>query len=127
MAIKIQPENVNAHYGLGYTLHSLGFEDKALISFRKALNITHESADVHRALADIYGDRLQYARSLKHYREAIRLEPDNGDTHWNMSLVYEDVGRIQEARRAWKAVLKYSSNEELIERANAKLRKWEAT
>ena len=115
-------KNANTHYGLGYALHVLGLEDKALISFRKALRLTLESAETHRALADIYGNQHQYAKAIKHYRESIRLQPDNGDTHWNMSLMYESAGQIKEARRAWKAVLIYG-NSELVERAKQKLSK----
>jgi len=41
----------------------------------------------------------------KSLREAIRLEPDYDDAHYNLAVVYQRQGRVQEAVKCYERVV----------------------
>jgi serine/threonine protein kinase/tetratricopeptide (TPR) repeat protein len=73
---------------------------------RRAVSIDSRLADAHVALANIYGNRFDYARAAEESQEAVRDEPDNSMAWDQLSwaLAYEQppdgVGAEKAAREA---------------------------
>ena len=57
-------------------------------------------------MANLYDERGDYDRALRHYHEAVRLHPGYADAHYNLALLYQGSGQVMEAVRHWKMYLK---------------------
>ncbi|MGG6295454.1 tetratricopeptide repeat protein [Leptolyngbya sp. AN02str] len=73
------------------------------------------------AIADFYNRRgldLYYGRHLRqaeqHYRQAIALDSDHAEAHYNLGLVYEDWLRLDEAKEFYQI----ASSQGLVEAHN---------
>ena len=75
--VKDLTEEGNQHYGMGDDV-------KALELFGESLALENEQAEVHNNVANIYRRKEDWKRTLHHYREAVRIEPD--DARWLCNL-----------------------------------------
>ena len=76
------------------------------LTIKKALEADPEYALAHFNMANLYDERGDYRRALKHYHEAVRLSPTYADAHYNLALLYQGSGQVMEAVRHWKMYLK---------------------
>jgi Flp pilus assembly protein TadD len=98
-ALKSNPDNLTAQYGLAQVLKRQGDENEANISFREAralstrweervrcMRLSNEGLDAaHR------GNRDAAVRTL---RDAVELQPDVAVAHYNLGLVLADTGDL---------------------------------
>ena len=56
-------------------------------------------------IANLYDERGDYERALRHYQEAVRLYPGYADAHYNLALLFQGSGQVMEAVRHWKTYL----------------------
>jgi tetratricopeptide (TPR) repeat protein len=71
-------------------------------------NTTLESdneADLYIQLAQVYAENEDYEQAIKNYQKAIKLEPNNANSHYNLGLVYKAVGAKGEAKKEFENAL----------------------
>jgi Flp pilus assembly protein TadD len=103
-AVKINPDNASAQYGLARALKRLGNTAEASIAFREADMLTARSQEKVRCLrlsnegldAAHRGDREAALRSL---RQAVELRPDIAIAHYNLGLILADGGDLAAGRQ----------------------------
>src|SRR5262245_29971108 len=69
---------------------------KAVVTFELGVQAEPENATLHRELANAYLRSDRPADAEQHYREALRLEPDDIQTNWLLAKIYEDQGQKDE-------------------------------
>lgn len=55
------------------------------------------SASDHAAQGNAYYDQGQFEEAVAEFEEALQLDPDDAETHYNLGLAYEALGKIDEA------------------------------
>jgi protein O-mannosyl-transferase len=80
---------------------------EAVNSYRAALRIRPETADVHSNLAGALCQSGQLEAGIAEYREAIRIDPASGEKHFQFAAALDKMGRRNEAVDEFQAALQY--------------------
>jgi len=129
-AIRLQPQNAEVRWYLGRILDSQGQYDEAIEALKKAIDLTPKDYRMHKAIAAAYHHRAAKAgprqgedliTALREYDIAIRLNPNDAETH-------VESGRVIETAIEAKAEIQIANDkvaakpEQAIERYQAALK-----
>ena len=84
-------------FGRGIALRKLGRDDEAMGSYREAIchNPKHYRACYN--LGAILRDRDRFIEAAREFEEAVRIRPDYVKAHCNLAIIYEKLGRREDA------------------------------
>lgn len=89
---------------------SLLYRDSETL-FKRNLKHNPESWGVHTALGAIALDQPgEIERALEHFREAVRLEPESAQAHYNLATALETSGNVVEASSEYTRALEIAPN-----------------
>ncbi|HUO03317.1 MAG TPA: tetratricopeptide repeat protein, partial [Rhizomicrobium sp.] len=101
------PDNVTALIGQGNILRQLAqtkadderafLVEKALDSYRFAINVAPNSAQAHYSLAMTLHRIDQLHEAIEHYRHAVRLQPRLAEAYSDMGVAQFEAGQLAEA------------------------------
>ena len=74
-----------------------------------------EAPEIHFNLGNLYAQKEQWQKSIKHYRKAIKIDPKLIDAYRNIAKVYLKIGNEIEAANFWYKGIKLEPGEEKIE------------
>jgi tetratricopeptide (TPR) repeat protein len=105
-AVKVNPKEPNAHFGLGYLLWTLKQYKEAASEFQAELgnDPDHIQAMLYLADSDIQMNRIEDARPL--LEKVVKLNPALGLGHLDLGIVYTEAGRNEDAMRELTAAEK---------------------
>jgi tetratricopeptide (TPR) repeat protein len=105
-AVKANPKEPNAHFGLGYLLWAQKRYPEAASEFKAELvnDPKHVQSLLYLADADIQMDQMKDAQPL--LEEVLRLEPALALAHLDLGIVYTEAGQNQDALRELTAAAK---------------------
>ena len=86
-------------------LHSLGRHDEAVVSYRRALAIRDDLADVHLNLSAVLQLQGELGEALAHADRAVTLAPMAVSAHNNRGVILHAVQRYEEAIESYQRVL----------------------
>jgi predicted O-linked N-acetylglucosamine transferase (SPINDLY family) len=89
----------------GNALKGLGRLDEAIVSYRRAVELEPDLAQVHSILAEMLQDRGQLDDAVKSYRCLLELKPDFAEAHANLGNALRDLGRLDEAAQSYGRAL----------------------
>ena len=78
------------------------FRENADVALAKALDLDPNLAEVHFARGLILWTKAKgfpHEQALRSFKKALELDPDDDDTHHQLSMVYSHVGLLDEAQR----------------------------
>ncbi|MGC3986324.1 MAG: tetratricopeptide repeat protein [Pseudorhodoferax sp.] len=107
-ALALQPDDVAALTNLGLVLEQQRRLDEAEACQRRALALAPDLADLHNHLAGVLArrpDGRHEAEAEWHYREALRLAPQDARHGSNLGALLYDLGRVQEAEQVLRAAV----------------------
>ena len=106
--VKDEPEELTVwdltNQGNGFKF--LGFKDKAINCYRKALRINPEYEWALHGLGHAFADKGLLNEAIKEYREALRINPEFAETHNNLGIVLKDKGLLDEAISEFREALR---------------------
>lgn len=73
--LKFDPEHVGCLNRLAVALRLLDYPEQAQAALERALQIDPEAAQTYASLGWLARNTLQYRTAIRHYREALRLDP----------------------------------------------------
>jgi tetratricopeptide (TPR) repeat protein len=79
--------------------------DKAIAAYKKALEITPDSAEAHLSLGDVYSRMGRPEDALTEYNLVVRSDPRNAAAYFRVADVNLRMGRFPEAAAAAERVL----------------------
>ena len=94
---------VHGHFGLWYW-HK-GFQDKAELSYRKAIELDPGHVSAHTNLGVVLGRSGQSEEAEQCFRKAIELDPDYALAHTNLGVTLENSGRPEEAEQCYRTAI----------------------
>ena len=100
-ALRVDPDNSQAHVGMGLVKEQLGALDEAEAHFLQAIELDPAWWRNYSYLGGFYMETAgNFAAAAEQYEQAIRLEPDSALSHNNLggALLYQgEFGRAAEA------------------------------
>ncbi len=93
-----QPADQRAWFDLGAACSAAGKEGKAVEAFRKAVELAPGWADAQVNCAIALARHGQLEEAAEHFRQAIRLVPDDLQSRLDLTRVYMDLGDGEAAR-----------------------------
>lgn len=96
-AVKANPQEPNAHFGLGYLLWTAGEFSEAASEFQSELGNDPKHFQATLYLADSKIQMNQMADALPLLQRLVKLGPDSVMAHLDLGIVYADEGRKPEA------------------------------
>ncbi len=97
-ALELDPALADAHASHGIALHHLDRYPEAVIEFERALAIDPNSFWACYLYAYAARDAGDLETSVKMDKRASEINPDDCGVRFNLSQVYEELGRIEESR-----------------------------
>jgi len=91
------PENFVLHNFLGVVRAALNQSDRALVHYRRALEIKPDHAEAHYNLGLALQNQDDPEAAAASYRRAVGIKPDYADAHYNLGLALQKTGALDEA------------------------------
>lgn len=95
--LALHPDNAKAHFNLALVYYKQGLYDRELEEYRKTIELDpdHFEAHVHLGHADLA--KGLDADAIREYEWVLKRDPNQLQALYNLSLLYEDQGRLREA------------------------------
>ena len=106
MAVKINPEFVEAHYNMASALQNKGDLEAAIKAYKQAILIKSDYADAYYNLANILKDKGDLEAAIKSYKQAIKINPRLHKAYNNIGNALKDKGDLESAIQSYKQALK---------------------
>ncbi|MBU1711251.1 MAG: tetratricopeptide repeat protein [Proteobacteria bacterium] len=103
---KKSPLKARPNLNLGNAYSKKADFEKALVYFRKALEIDPEDYKAHNNIGSTYALDQNYEMALEHFNEAKKIKPDNMTTLANIAMIQENQGHLKEAIYSYKEAIK---------------------
>ena len=104
-ALKLNPENANAHYNLATVLIEKRRLDEATFHCQESLRIAPDTFEAHLNLGRILVDTDKVDEGIKHLSEALRLRPEDGLVRCHLGLALEKQDKLGLAARYYAAAV----------------------
>lgn len=91
------PNDARAHSNLGTVYLRAGDRSKAIDELKTALHLNPKLVDAHNTLGAAFAMGGQYEEAAQAWKQALDIDPRQFDTMFNLSILYLDLNRRQDA------------------------------
>ncbi|MDP2525991.1 tetratricopeptide repeat protein [Maribacter dokdonensis] len=101
-AISKSPDNSAAPYNLGNAYYNNETYNEAFSRFKEAGETSTSKADKHKAyhnMGNVFMKRKDYAKAVEAYKEALRNDPTDEETRYNLALAKELLKKDQDENK----------------------------
>ena len=98
-AVEAEPSNVDARINWGSLLHEHGHHVEAERVYREALAALGDDPVLLFNLGVLMEDMNRKMEAVAAYQKALRLDPGLADGHYNLALLFRQLGRPRDAIR----------------------------
>lgn len=100
------PNDTDGQLMLARSYIALGRLDDALERYRKVLSIDSRNEEAHLGVATLMLQGGHLDKAAKSLEEALKTNPASGPARWMKGLIFAKQGRLDEAERAWRGLLR---------------------
>ena len=108
-ALKLDRNNPDAYFWLGYALREQKENDKAIMSFQKAVELKPDYEQAYVILGLLYSAKKD-PKALEYYSSAIRLNPHDTAAIYDKGKYYQDIDSFQRAIDEYSKILALDGN-----------------
>jgi len=88
-ALKLEPDNVYANYGIAFSLLNSGKGDEGIPYLQKVIGTDNPVKPMaYDLLGSIYDQVHNSAKAIEAFNEGIKIDPKNQELYYNLGLVY---------------------------------------
>jgi tetratricopeptide (TPR) repeat protein len=98
------------HYSLGKAFAKKGEWDKAIGSYRQALDLDSNSAEIYHSLGDALVKNGELDEAVIIYQKATEIQPDLWEVHHNLGDIWQGQERLDEAVAAYRRAIELNPN-----------------
>ena len=102
---QLAPDNARGFHNLGAVYYRIGDSRNALTNYEKALAI-NPRPETRSAIGNIHYDEGRYDTALAAFLEAATGSENDGVLRGNVGDAYARLGRLGEARQAWREAVR---------------------
>ncbi|MDI6688756.1 MAG: tetratricopeptide repeat protein, partial [Desulfobacterales bacterium] len=88
------------------TWFQVGCWRNSVTLFSHAIDVTENNSIAHNNLGTAFADQDKASETVKHYTEALRIDPMYADAHYNMGNAFIRQGKISEAIKHYTEALR---------------------
>ena len=107
-AVKLSPQDAEAHNNLGNTLKEMGRLDEAEASYNQALVLKPDYAEAHCNLGIVLHHSGKLDKAEASYRQAIALKPEFPEAYSNLGITLQEAGKLKEADASYNRAIELS-------------------
>ena len=116
-------DEARARYELGVAYKDMGLFDEAFEEFRQTIGVKPLFLDTCCMMADCFKEQGASQTAIMHYEQALTAARDDEDRtseiRYELGLLYEAEGMLENAVQAWSAIGSYRDAAERLERIKA--------
>jgi superkiller protein 3 len=105
-AIRLKPDEADAHFNLGHALEHQGLLDEAIAEYRAAIGLNSNDGAAHIDLGVALEAQGKLDEAIAEFRASIRLEPDDGQAHNNLGAALFVQGKLDRAIAEARATIR---------------------
>jgi tetratricopeptide (TPR) repeat protein len=105
-AIRLEPDDANAHTCLGLALHGQGKLAEEVAAHREAIRLKPDDVRAYFNLGLALSDQGKVAETIAAYREVIRLKPEYAEAHTNLGRALGAQGKLDEAIAEYREAIR---------------------
>ena len=87
-AIRINPDDAEAHYNLGNAYQGLSHYEGAVGALKQAIRINPDYANAHFLLGLVYTKLGRYKEAVEALKQALRIYPDDSEARYWLGVAY---------------------------------------
>ena len=110
-ALEIDPVLAKTHFFLGTALKSLGRYDDALGHLREAARQYPRDRVVRNQLGRVLFLKRQFADAIAEFKQALSIDPEDLQAHYNLMLCYQGLGDAANAERERTLYTRFKADE----------------
>ena len=80
--------------------------DKAIINYKKSLEINSDYAEGHNNLGSVLYKIGKFSESIDSYQRAIKIKPDFTEAYNNLGLTFKELGKFSESIDSYQRAIK---------------------
>ena len=103
--LKQYPTSVMLYNIQGAANAGLGQIDSAIKSYKKAISIKPDLAEIYYNMGIVLKDQEKLYEAIEAYKKALLIKPDYAEAYNNMGIVLKDQEKLYEAIEAYKKAL----------------------
>lgn len=107
-AIRLQPNDMTAHYNLGRSLYRKRDLEGAIAEFRTVIRLAPDNPTAHHILGEALKDKGDIDSAIAAYRIAIRLDPNPPTYHYNLGVALEAKRDLKGAIATYRTAIRLS-------------------
>lgn len=112
----LRPRSGVAHYNLGNLLARMGELDEAENHLLASQRFDGPDISTLRTLGNLNFQRKDYASAGSYFRRILRAEPNDWRARRSLAAAYENMGRINDAKRELRIILEQRPDNEEVRR-----------
>ena len=87
-AIRIDPGDAGAYFGLGLAYGDLGMHKEEIDAFKQVIRIDPDDELAHSNIGFAYRELGMNKEAIEPFKQVIRIDPDNVEAHCNLDILY---------------------------------------
>ncbi|UCC95153.1 MAG: tetratricopeptide repeat protein [Candidatus Omnitrophota bacterium] len=99
------PSSYRVHNNLGKTYSALNQKEKAITSYRRAIELEPEYAESYNNLGLIYYHIGDSQTAVEFFKKAIDVNPNSVSAYTNLGFVYSELGKRNEAMALYEKAI----------------------
>jgi tetratricopeptide (TPR) repeat protein len=109
-AIKLDDSDPELYFNMGVILAAEKEPEKALLQFKKALEVRGDYLPAHVVMAKISMDKENYVEAEEHLRKMLQVDPKNAALHLDLGVAYKGEGQYDKALQEYDTAEKIDPN-----------------
>jgi tetratricopeptide (TPR) repeat protein len=103
-------DDAETYYNLGIAYGNSGNPEKAMESFRKAIQLKPDYAEAYNGLGSAYGKSGDLEKAIELYKKAISLKPDYAKPHYNLGVTYGEKSNWEKAIKYYEEAIRIKAD-----------------
>ena len=99
--LRLEPDNPQAHFYLGWIYRGQGKSEEAISEFKKAVAANPAHALAYGNLGDLYLEKVMLVEAIDAYMRAVAINPESENAYYGLGIAYEKQGDLTEAAKAF--------------------------
>ncbi len=109
-ALKINPDDEEAHFNMGYAYTRLGRTNEAISAYEAALRSFPEYVEAHNNLGNLLVGLRRYDEAVQHFTAALKINPDYYTALNSLGRALASQGKTAEAITNFSRAVQLSTN-----------------
>ncbi len=114
-AIRINPDDADAHYNLGNAFIEIGLYKEAIDAFKQAIRIKPDYAVAQNRLGVAFIGAGMDKEAIEAFKKAIKIAPDSPYTYIDLGTYYQELDMHKEAIDTYKQAIKINPDDAIAQ------------